>query len=66
MWRELFSGGGLFILPVIAMVLFLAIFITVILRVCQRSRRAEYERMASLPLDDRSVVRTRESKEVQS
>lgn len=52
MWRELFTGGSLFDLPLIAMVLFLAIFVTVVLRVLQRSRRPEYDRMASLPLDD--------------
>ena len=52
MFREFFNGGGLFVLPIIAMALFIAIFLTVILRVLQRSRQAEYRRMASLPLDD--------------
>ena len=52
MFRDFFSHGALFSLPVIAMVLFLAIFLTVIARVCQKSRREEYRRMASLPLDE--------------
>jgi len=52
MFREFFQGGGLFILPLIAMGIFVAMFVVVVLRVGQRSRRAEYDRMASLPLDD--------------
>lgn len=43
-------------LPVIATWLFVAMFLTVLLRVCQRSRWKEYERMASLPLDDGAPV----------
>ncbi len=52
MFREFFLGGSLFDLPVIAMCLFLAIFLVVVARVCQRSRKQEYQRMASLPLKD--------------
>jgi len=43
-------------LPVIATWLFVAMFVTVLVRVCQRSRFGEYERMASLPLDDGAPV----------
>lgn len=43
-------------LPVIATWLFVAMFLTVLVRVCQRSRWTEYERMASLPLDDGAPV----------
>ena len=57
MWREFFSGGSLFSLPLIAMGIFIAIFLTVVLRVCQKSRQKEYQRMASLPLDDGDGVR---------
>ena len=52
MFRDFFAGGGLFVLPVIAMVLFVAIFLTVLVRVLQRARQPEYRRMAALPLDD--------------
>ena len=56
MWRDFFTGGGLFSLPVIAMALFIAIFLTVVVRVLQRSRQAEYQRMAALPLDDSNEI----------
>ena len=57
MFRDFFSGGALFSLPVIAMGIFIAIFLAVIVRVCQRSRRDEYRRMAAMPLDDNNDVR---------
>jgi len=56
MWREFFTGGSLFSLPIISMALFIAIFLTVLVRVFQRSRQAEYRRMASLPLDDSNEI----------
>ena len=40
------------VLPLIALGIFVAIFATVLIRVCQRARMPEYRRMASLPLDD--------------
>jgi cbb3-type cytochrome oxidase subunit 3 len=52
MFRDFFGSGSWFDLPLIAMALFVAIFLTVVLRVFQRARRGEYERMASLPLED--------------
>tara|TARA_R110002073_G_scaffold127080_1_gene272229 strand:+ start:169 stop:351 length:183 start_codon:yes stop_codon:yes gene_type:complete len=57
MLKELQSYVSLFDLPVIATWLFVAMFLTVLVRVCQRSRQAEYKRMASLPLDDGAVVK---------
>ena len=62
MWREFFSGGSLFSLPIISMALFIAIFLTVLVRVFQRSRQPEYRRMASLPLDDSNEI-TEETKQ---
>lgn len=56
MWRDFFTGGSLFSLPVISMALFIAIFLTVVVRVLQRSRQTEYRRMASLPLDDSNEI----------
>ncbi len=52
MLREFLATTMLFDLPLIALAMFLAIFLTVLLRTCQRSRRAEYDRMATLPLQD--------------
>ncbi|MFT4512488.1 MAG: hypothetical protein ACI89X_002648 [Planctomycetota bacterium] len=56
MFEELESYVSLFDLPVIATWLFVAMFLTVLARVCQRSRQADYKRMASLPLDDGAAV----------
>jgi len=50
MWRQLFAGGSLFDLPIVAMCIFM--FLAVLLRVMQRARAPEYRRMAALPLDD--------------
>ncbi|MBL9080046.1 MAG: hypothetical protein JNL08_21315 [Planctomycetes bacterium] len=51
MFRQFFADVALYDLPLIAMAIFGAIFLTVLVRVCQRSRASEYDRMASLPLD---------------
>ena len=57
MLKGILTSTSLFDLPVIATLLFFAIFLVVLVRVCQRARRPEYERMASLPLtDDREVI----------
>lgn len=52
MIREFLSTTTLFDLPVIGMGIFVAIFVTVLLRTSQRARAAEYRRMATLPLQD--------------
>lgn len=52
MLRQFLSTTHLFDLPVLAMGIFLALFLTVILRACQRARQPEFGRMASLPLQD--------------
>ena len=57
MFKEFFANGSLFSLPLIAMGLFVAIFLTGCVRVLQRSRAEGYQRMAELPLDDKEVQR---------
>lgn len=52
MLRELLATVALYDLPLIAFAIFVAIFGTVLIRVCQRHRMPEYRRMAALPLDD--------------
>ena len=52
MLRQFLSGIGLLDLPLIAMGIFVAFFLAVLVRVSQRARAAEYRRMASLPLAD--------------
>ena len=52
MFREFFSGGSLFVLPLIAMAIFIVFFLAVLVRVLQRARRPQYDRMARLPLGD--------------
>ena len=48
------ADGTLTALPLLAMGIFLAMFVAVLVRVSQRSRRPQYEHMASLPLEDDS------------
>ena len=52
MLRQFLTDLSLFDLPIVAMGIFLAMFLAVLLRVCQRTRAPEYRRMAALPLDD--------------
>jgi hypothetical protein len=52
MLRQFLSATTLFDLPLIAMGIFVAIFLTVLVRACQRSRATEYRRLAALPLQD--------------
>lgn len=54
MLRQFLGDIALLDLPLIALGIFLAIFATVLIRVCQRARAPEYRRMAALPLDDDS------------
>jgi hypothetical protein len=52
MIREFLAGTPLLGLPILAMVLFLLLFLAVLLRVASRGRSATYRRLARLPLDD--------------
>ena len=52
MLRQFLTDLSLFDLPIVAMCIFLAMFLAVLLRISQRARAPEYRRMASLPLDD--------------
>ena len=52
MIKELLNSTSLFDLPVIATCIFVAFFLAVLIRVCQRSRRPQYDHMSTLPLFD--------------
>jgi hypothetical protein len=52
MLRQFLAGTHLYSLPLIAMGIFIAIFLTVLVRTSQKARRQEYRRMADLPLQD--------------
>jgi hypothetical protein len=52
MLRQFFATTTLFDLPLIAMGIFVAIFVVVLVRTSQRARFNEYRRMADLPLQD--------------
>ncbi len=52
MVRQLLANTTWFDLPLIAMAIFIAFFLAVLVRTSQRSRAPEYRRMASLPLQD--------------
>jgi hypothetical protein len=52
MIREFLAGKALLDLPIVAMLLFLLLFLGVLLRVASRARSESYRRMALLPLDD--------------
>ena len=49
---DIMAGLDLTIFPQIALVIFLGVFAAVVGRALSRSRRAELEHAASLPLDD--------------
>lgn len=63
MFTSLVDAVSWFHLPMIATGIFVAMFLVVLLRVSQRARRAEYDRMASLPLDDDALVTGADAKE---
>ena len=49
---DVMSHSGLSGYATIAMVLFIAVFVAILVRVFQPSRRDEFERAGRLPLDD--------------
>lgn len=52
MLRQFLSSTTLYDLPLIAMGIFGAIFLTVLVRTHRKARSAEYREMANLPLQD--------------
>lgn len=58
MFRDLFENVPLTVLPIIAMLMFLGIFVAVIVRISKKARAATYEQMAQLPLQDDCCRRT--------
>ncbi len=51
MQRELFSHSPLLLLPIVAMFVFLAVFIAVLIRTMSK-RASAYDPIAALPLSD--------------
>lgn len=51
MFKELFRLSELLSIPVVVMLFFVAIFLTVLLRVCSRRRGVHYQEMAAMPLE---------------
>ena len=49
---DIMSHMDLTVYPIVGLVIFLFVFVSVVARVMSRSRRAEYARGALLPLDD--------------
>ena len=55
MFQTLFGDlSSVMLMPIVGMFIFITIFIGVLVRISQRSRSPEYERMAALPLHDES------------
>ena len=53
MFQGLFAElDSVMVMPIVGMLIFLFIFISVLFRISQRSRSEQYERMAALPLED--------------
>ena len=55
---DVVSSMGLAIFPVVALVLFLSVFIGVVLQVTRRNRRAELDGAAFLPLAEEAASKT--------
>lgn len=51
MFQQLAESVTLYHLPLLATGIFIAFFAAVLIRVSQKERRSEYDRMATLPLD---------------
>jgi cbb3-type cytochrome oxidase subunit 3 len=58
---DIMSGLDLTIFPKVALVIFLGVFVAVVTRALARSRRAEFSRAASMPLDDGPIQGRNES-----
>jgi cbb3-type cytochrome oxidase subunit 3 len=52
MYHEFFSGRGLLILPIVAMLSFLITFVAAVLHTLRSSQREAYAELAGLPLTD--------------
>lgn len=52
MYREFFRHSTVLSLPMIAMILFIATFVAVVLYATRRKAAGEFKHMAALPLDD--------------
>lgn len=53
---DLMSGMGLAVWPVVALVLFVTVFVAIVARVMSKRMKAEYERAGHIPLTDDVVT----------
>ena len=53
---DIMSGAGLSIYAQIALVIFVAVFVAIVLRTFAPSRRKEMDELARLPLEDERIV----------
>lgn len=51
MYHEFFSGHGVLLLPILAMLLFIGTFSVLVAWTMRKSRSPEFQELASLPLD---------------
>ncbi|HPH28867.1 MAG TPA: hypothetical protein PLA87_18585 [Pseudomonadota bacterium] len=51
MYHEFFSGHGVLLLPILAMLLFIGTFSVLVVWTMRKSRSPEFQELASLPLD---------------
>lgn len=53
MFREIFMRSPVLALPIVALLIFIVVFAAVIVRTMNGRRRAHFEALARLPLDER-------------
>jgi cbb3-type cytochrome oxidase subunit 3 len=58
---DVMSNLGLGIYPILALPLFIGVFVAVVVRTNKRSKRAELDRAGGLPLEEGQLVRTQAS-----
>ncbi len=54
MYQEFFIQKGVLVLPILAMLAFVGTFLTVVIATYQSQRRAEFDKVAQLPLAEES------------
>lgn len=57
MYHEYFIQKGVLLLPIIAMLAFVATFVAVVLATYRSQKRAEFDHMSQLPLGEDSEVK---------
>ena len=54
MYQEFFNQKGVLLLPILAMLAFVGTFLTVVIATYRSQRRAEFDKVAQLPLGEES------------